>query len=131
GFSANSSLKRRAVIVDAADLPPEECEFFITNAGVADTEEVEIPDAEGLDFETKEEFEENESATDTLEESNPTNGKELTDIKGIGSGTAKSLQAEGINNVEELLKANPKELSSKISGVSDSMVKDWQKLVSS
>ncbi|TFF97001.1 MAG: DNA repair and recombination protein RadA, partial [Promethearchaeota archaeon] len=49
GFSANSSLKRRAVIVDAADLPPEECEFFITNAGVADTEEVEIPDAEGLD----------------------------------------------------------------------------------
>jgi len=129
GFSANSSLKRRAVIVDAADLPPEECEFFITNAGVADTEEVEIPDVEGLDFELKETTE--EEAEPEIEEIIPTNGKNLTDIKGIGSGTAKSLEDEGINSVADLLKANPKDLSTKISGISDSMIEDWQKLAKS
>ena len=41
GFSSNNSLKRRAIIVDAPDLPPEECEFYITNAGVADSEEID------------------------------------------------------------------------------------------
>jgi predicted flap endonuclease-1-like 5' DNA nuclease len=103
--------------------PPEECEFFITNAGVADTEEVEIPEAEGLDFE----LEEISQDKPDLESEVSTNGKELTDIKGIGSGTAENLKAEGINTVDDLLKANPKTISSKISGISDSMVEDWQK----
>jgi predicted flap endonuclease-1-like 5' DNA nuclease len=127
GFSSNSSLKRRAVIVDAADLPPEECEFYITNAGVADTEEVEIPDGKGLDFELEEVVHEDPKNEPQI----PTNGKELTDIKGIGSGTAENLRAEGINSVSELLKADPKTLASKISGISDSMIEDWQKLVKS
>ncbi|KKK96278.1 hypothetical protein LCGC14_2664350, partial [marine sediment metagenome] len=46
GFSANNSLKRRGIIVDAPDLPPEECEFFITGAGVADTDKMEVPKEE-------------------------------------------------------------------------------------
>ena len=53
GFSSNNSLKRRATIVDAPDLPPEEAEFFITSVGIADTEKGEIPEAKGLDFEVE------------------------------------------------------------------------------
>jgi DNA repair protein RadA len=54
GFSSNNSLKRRAIIVDAPDLPPEEAEFFITGLGVADTDQVDIPNSKGveLEFET-------------------------------------------------------------------------------
>ncbi|HMB65826.1 MAG TPA: DNA repair and recombination protein RadA [Patescibacteria group bacterium] len=44
GFSANSSLQRRAIIVDAPDLPPEECEFYITEAGVADDTDIKYPE---------------------------------------------------------------------------------------
>jgi DNA repair protein RadA len=40
GFQKNQSLERKATIVDAPDLPPEDCSFFITEAGVADSEEV-------------------------------------------------------------------------------------------
>ncbi len=58
GFSSNNSLKRRAVIVDAPDLPPEECEFFITSAGVSDSEKVELPESKGLDFEVETLYEE-------------------------------------------------------------------------
>jgi 5,10-methenyltetrahydromethanopterin hydrogenase len=41
GFQKNQSLERNATIVDAPDLPPEDCTFFITEAGVADSEQVE------------------------------------------------------------------------------------------
>ncbi len=41
GFQANSSLERTAIIVDAPDLAPEEVCFFITEAGIADTENIE------------------------------------------------------------------------------------------
>jgi len=41
GFQKNQSLERKATIVDAPDLPPEDCQFFITEAGVADSEQVE------------------------------------------------------------------------------------------
>ena len=41
GFSANSSLERRAIIVDAPDLPPDECTFFIT-----DEENIDYPEME-------------------------------------------------------------------------------------
>jgi DNA repair protein RadA len=48
GFSMNQSLERTAVIVDSVDLAPNEAVFFITEAGIADTEEVqyEIEDPE-------------------------------------------------------------------------------------
>lgn len=43
GFQANSSLERTGIIVDAPDLAPEEAHFFITEAGIADTETIEYP----------------------------------------------------------------------------------------
>ena len=39
-FAGAFSDKLTATIVDAPDLPPEDCEFFITEAGIADSEEV-------------------------------------------------------------------------------------------
>jgi len=116
GFSSNSSLKRRGVIVDAPDLPPSECEFFITAAGIADTEKIEIPDEKGLDFEVE-----------TLyEESGDTANIVITNVKGIGKGTAESLETEGITTVDDLLNADPEDLSSKISGISPKKVSEWQ-----
>ncbi len=116
GFSSNSSLKRRAVIVDAPDLPPNECEFFITSAGVADIETVVLPDEKGVDFEIE-----------TLyEESGDIANISLMDVKGIGKGTAESLETEGITTVEDLLDADPEDLSSKISGISTKKVSEWQ-----
>ena len=130
GFSANSSLKRKAVIVDAPDLPPNECEFFITNAGLADTENIEISDVPkdkvNLDnfYEDDDEDEEEEVEEKDFED---TNGLELTDIKGIGDGTAETLQENGVNSVSDLLKEEPAVLSERISGVSKKMVMEWQK----
>jgi DNA repair protein RadA len=40
GFAANTSLERQGTIVDAPDLPPETASFFITEAGISDTETV-------------------------------------------------------------------------------------------
>jgi DNA repair protein RadA len=114
GFSSNSSLKRRAVIVDAPDLPPNECEFFITSAGVADTETVELPSEKSLDFEVETLYEESDESVTLL------------DVKGIGKGTVESLEAEGITSVEKLLNADKEELSSKISGISPKRVSEWQ-----
>ena len=121
GFSSNSSLKRRAVIVDAPDLPPNECEFFITSAGVADTENVEIPDEKGLNFEVETLYEESEES-----ESENTTDITLISVKGIGKGTAESLEVEGITSVKKLLNADPESLSSKISGISPKKVSEWQ-----
>jgi len=118
GFSANNSLKRRAVIVDAPDLAPEEAEFFITSVGIADTDIVEIPGAKGLDFEIETLYEE-DSATPE--------GIPLTNIKGIGKGTAENLQANGISSIDDLIKADPEELSARVSGISSKAVIDWQK----
>ena len=109
-------MKRRAVIVDAPDLPPNECEFFITAAGIADTEKVEIPNEKGLDFEVETLYEESGNTTSIV----------LTSVKGIGKGTAESLETEGINTVEELLEADPENLSSKISGISPNKVSECQ-----
>ncbi|MHA2280720.1 MAG: DNA repair and recombination protein RadA [Promethearchaeota archaeon] len=116
GFSSNNSLKRRAVIVDAPDLPPNECEFFITAAGVADTEKIGIPDEKGLDFEVETLYEESEEPLSAA----------LLDVKGIGKGTAENLETEGISSIEDLLNADPENLSSKISGISPKKVSEWQ-----
>jgi len=120
GFSANNSLKRRAVIVDAPDLPPEECEFFITSAGVSDSEKVELPESKGLDFEIETLYEESGDSGG--------NGKEvpLVKIKGVGKGTVENLNAQGINTISELLEADPDDLSAHISGASRKMVSEWQ-----
>jgi transcription termination factor NusA len=146
GFSSNNSLKRRGVIVDAPDLPPEECEFYITSAGIADTDKVDFSEEENLtsEFELESLYEEDES--EPLELSDQSNQLEpsevnqeapenrkipnvpLTNVKGIGKGTAEALKAQGITSIEELLSADPDDLSAKISGASSNKVKEWQKL---
>lgn len=125
GFSANNSLKRRAVIVDAPDLPPEECEFYITGSGIADTDKVEMPDtpdAPVLDFEVEELYEE----SDDTEVNDSSESLSLLDVKGIGKGTSDNLQDNGINTIDDLIEADPDELSVKISGVSSKKVMEWQ-----
>ena len=123
GFSSNSSLKRRAVIVDAPDLPPEECEFFITAAGVADTESVEIHDVPELGFELETVYEEKESPTDQEQAEEVS----LVTVKGIGKGTAEGLAALGVSSINDLLGADPEDLSAKLSGASATKVIEWQK----
>ncbi|MFX1386517.1 MAG: helix-hairpin-helix domain-containing protein, partial [Promethearchaeota archaeon] len=123
GFSSNNSLKRRAVIVDAPDLPPEECEFFITGAGVADTDKIDLLESPGLDFDIETLYEEGNS-----QELNETSGDEfpLIQVKGIGKGTVENLNAQGIKTISDLLSANPEELSASISGASAKTVNEWQ-----
>ena len=121
GFSSNNSLKRRAVIVDAPDLPPEECEFFITAAGVADTDEVEIPDTPELEFELETLYEEKVTPSDKVQEAS------LVSVKGIGKGTAEGLAALGVSSIGDLLEADPGDLSAKLSGASSTKVLEWQK----
>ncbi|MFX0058439.1 MAG: DNA repair and recombination protein RadA [Candidatus Hodarchaeota archaeon] len=123
GFSSNNSLKRRAVIVDAPDLPPEECEFFITSSGIADTEQAEIPKIENIDFKVESFYEEVEDPDNEPEASTEVN---LTQLKGIGKGTAEHLKEQGIHSIEDLLDSNPEELATKINGVSASKIIEWQ-----
>ena len=126
GFSSNNSLKRRAIIVDAPDLPPEEAEFYITSVGIADTEKGEVPEAKSLDFEVETLFEEENNT----EESQTSEGigveHSLVEVKGIGDGTAKNLVKSGITSVADLINSDPETLASKISGVSSKKVVEWQ-----
>ena len=122
GFSSNNSLKRRGIIVDAPDLPPSETEFFITSAGIADTDSVEIPDAPGLEFEIEKLYEESDAAEKGVRKE-----VSLTSVKGIGKGTAEGLNALGINSVDDLIAADPDDLSSKLSGASSNKILEWQK----
>ena len=46
----------------------------------------------------------------------------------IGKGKLEILNKEGISKVKDLLNVDPKNLSSKISGVSESMVIEWKKI---
>ncbi|MHA1413953.1 MAG: DNA repair and recombination protein RadA [Promethearchaeota archaeon] len=125
GFSSNNSLKRKAVIVDAPDLPPEECEFYITNAGIADTELVEIPkNIDELDeFKIASSLEEKQSKNDR---NNNENEISLTFIKGIGQGMAENLEAAGIKSINQLVEIDPEILASKINGASARKIKEWQ-----
>ncbi|MFX0043335.1 MAG: DNA repair and recombination protein RadA [Candidatus Hodarchaeota archaeon] len=126
GFSSNNSLMRRAVIVDAPDLPPEECEFYITSVGIADTDKVDLPEAPGLDFEVEKLYEESDD-TEICKDLNDESNIPLINVKGIGKGTAETLKSFGINTVEKLLNTDPEELSAKMSGASPNTVKNWQK----
>jgi hypothetical protein len=123
GFSSNNSLKRRAIIVDAPDLPPEEAEFYITSVGIADTEKGEVPEAKGLDFEVETLYEEEEN---TEESEVSDNGNSLIDVKGIGAGTAKNLINVGVGSVKKLVSSDPEKVASEINGVSSKMVLEWQ-----
>ena len=122
GFSSNNSLKRRAVIVDAPDLPPEECEFYITSVGIADTDKVDFPDdnENELEFKVEQLYEEKEPED--------TNSHEISliAVTGIGKGTSETLKEQGIATIEDLILANPETLSKKINGVSPKKVTDWQ-----
>jgi len=126
GFSSNSSLKRRAIIVDAPDLPPEEAEFFITSVGIADTEKGEVPEAQGLDFEVEALYEEEIPTEETKTSDNSNDEHSLIDVKGIGAGTAKNLIKVGVGSVKELVSSDPVNVASKINGVSSKMVLEWQ-----
>lgn len=127
GFSSNNSLKRRAIIVDAPDLPPEECEFFITGAGIADTDIVDIPDSSGLDFTIESLYEEDKKdQNETIIREQSEIEIPLTKIKGIGKGTVENLLTQGITNISELLAADPEKLSASISGASTKTISDWQ-----
>ncbi len=127
GFSSNNSLKRRAVIVDAPDLPPEEAEFYITAVGIADTEKGEVPEAKGLDFEVETLYEEEQVVGEvSVEESTGSGEYSLIDVKGIGAGMAKNLIKNGVASVDALIESDPEQLASKISGISSKMINDWQ-----
>lgn len=126
GFSSNNSLKRRAIIVDAPDLPPEEAEFYITSVGIADTEKADVQEAQGLDFEVETLFE-NEDDTEETQISEKYNGEHsLVEVRGIGDGTAKNLAKNGITTVEDLINSDPETIASNLSGVSSKKVLDWQ-----
>ncbi len=127
GFSSNNSLKRRAVIVDAPDLPPEECEFFITGAGVADTDKVDLPESSGLDFKVETLYEDDDTQKDQDAEELSNDEVPLTQVKGIGKGAVENLHAQGITGISELLAADPEELSKSISGASIKTINLWQK----
>lgn len=126
GFSSNNSLKRRAIIVDAPDLPPLEAEFFITSVGIADTENGEVPEAQGLDFEIETLYEEEIKAEESEVSGNINGELSLINVKGIGDGTARSLVKNGVNSVEDLINSDPEIVASKISGVSSKKVVEWQ-----
>jgi len=124
-------LKRRAIIVDAPDLPPEECEFYITSTGIADTEKSEITITEEpiLDFEVEKLYEESEP-NDVGKSSEKTDSAiniPITNVKGVGKGTAENLRNEGINSINDLISADPEELASKISGISSKKLIEMQK----
>jgi DNA repair protein RadA len=123
GFSSNNSLKRRAVIVDAPDLPPSECEFFITASGIADTEQSEVPQNDDIDFKVESLYEDSNGNSKSEESSDEV---DLTQVKGIGKGTAESLKENGIRSIKDLLSSNPEDLAAKISGASISKVMEWQ-----
>ncbi|MHA1335515.1 MAG: DNA repair and recombination protein RadA [Promethearchaeota archaeon] len=121
GFSSNNSLKRRAIIVDAPDLPPEECEFFITSAGIADTDKIEIPENISLEWQTEISKEsKNEYKEDIID-------IELTKVKGIGKNVAEKLKKNGITTIQELINVNPDNLAKKINGITPNKIKEWQR----
>ena len=132
GFSSNNSLKRRAIIVDAPDLPPEECEFFITSVGVADTDKAEIPKEKYsvkqplVDFTAEELFEEDENNSSEIVQEDSKDQIPLTEIKGIGKGAAENLEIHGIITIDDLLIADPEAVSKNISGATSKKVLEWQ-----
>ncbi|MGQ4873691.1 MAG: DNA repair and recombination protein RadA [Promethearchaeia archaeon] len=121
GFSSNNSLKRRAIIVDAPDLPPEECEFFITSAGIADTDKIEILENISLEWQTEISKESKNDYKENIIDI------ELTKVKGIGKNVAEKLKKNGITTIQELINVNPDNLAKKINGITPNKIKEWQR----
>jgi len=109
GFASNSSLERKAIIVDAPDLPPEECQFFITPAGIADSEKIEVSVSKNQD-------------EDLFVSAN--NVYTLEDIKGIGKNTMERLERLGITTVEQLRETSPDDLAKDLPGISSNKVQE-------
>ena len=127
GFSSNNSLKRRAVIVDAPDLPPEEAEFYITSVGIADTETAEMPEGSPVEgFEVASMYEEIDEEVSIDGDDDDGEEDDLTQVKGIGQGTAESLKDAGINSIKKLIDAKPEDVASRVNGASPNKVKEWQ-----
>jgi predicted flap endonuclease-1-like 5' DNA nuclease len=76
-----------------------------------------------LDFEVETLYEESDTGENGGESEN---GVPLTQVKGIGKGSAENLKAQGINSIQDLLAADPEELSATISGASVKTISDWQ-----
>jgi len=140
GFQANKGLERTAVIVDAADLPPEECKFFITGVGVADSDKVdEAPKkSEKIDSKKSEKIDSKKSEKidsknlyEPLDEETEEaiSGTPLKNIKGIGPSVAGKLEKVNIFTAEDL--ANAEENAENIAGglpkISPSMLLDFIK----
>ena len=95
--------------------------------GIADTENTEMPPTLPSKMEIEEIYEEidqehievNQNSQDNIHIS-------LTEVKGVGKGTAKSLESEGIKSINQLIECDPEETSKKISGVSPKMLIEWQ-----
>ncbi|MHA1648335.1 MAG: DNA repair and recombination protein RadA [Promethearchaeota archaeon] len=92
GFQANSSLERTATIVDAPDLPPESTKFFITEAGISDTENIEYPKSQSN---TKSKTKKN-SIKDSvvLKDSNENEEENLQDLQDPLEAVEKALAKE-------------------------------------
>jgi len=114
---------RRAIIVDAPDLPPDECEFYITAYGVADTQEVKVNEKVSL---KKISVEKITIEEDFFEEDTNGQSYNLIDVKGIGAGTEKQLKKQGIKSISDLLASNPEVIAKKISGISENKINEWQ-----
>lgn len=110
GFASNNSLERKAIIVDAPDLPPEDCQFFITPAGIADTEKIDLVSQgkiiESMFLAGNDEF-------------------SLEEIRGIGKNTMQKLEELGITTTEQLRSRNPVDLAKDLPGISGQKVKEW------
>ena len=121
GFSSNNSLKRRAIIVDAPDLPPEECEFYITHVGIADTDKFNIPDTDSKvdEIQIEQIYEDVDLIKDLT-------NIPLTQVKGIGKETAVNLKSHGIYKINDLISRDPDEIASKIKGLSLKKVIEMQ-----
>lgn len=52
--------------------------------------------------------------------------QELTDIDGLGSGSANKLREAGIGTLEELASVDPEETADEVSGISSSRLRGWK-----
>jgi len=107
--------------VDAPDLSPEECEFFITSAGIADTDKIEIPENISLEWQTEISKESKNDYKENIIDI------ELTKVKGIGKNVAEKLKKNGITTIQELINVNPDNLAKKINGITPNKIKEWQR----
>lgn len=129
GFSSNNSLKRRAIIVDAPDLPPDECEFFITSMGIVDTEKVESTSSSVVKkkINLDEILENSEEKAEPIEKEFLNPSLDEVSIKGLGPNSIDKLKIENVKSIRDLMEASPKDIASKISGFTEKKVSEWQK----